>query len=120
MICATIPPRNRGYQYTYTFTMGFVSSLHLHYGYSVSLEFWRVSRLNASFESSVILHLSRTTFPSLNFWFLSRATMYFHPRSCPQLQQKISATVCIPDIISLSSSGPTDTFTPGKDIISKG
>lgn len=40
-----------------------------------------------------------------------RKLTYFQPRSWPQPQQNISATVCIPDIISLSSSGPIVTLT---------
>lgn len=35
---------------------------------------------------------------------------YFQPTSCPQQQQNISATVCIPESIILSSCGPVVIF----------
>lgn len=40
-----------------------------------------------------------------------RKLTYFHPRICPQQQQKISSTVCIPESINLSSLGPAVTLT---------
>lgn len=43
-------------------------------------------------------------------WVRWRFT-YFQPTFCPQQQQKISATVCIPESIILSSRGPILMFT---------
>lgn len=40
-----------------------------------------------------------------------REITYFHPTIWPQEQQNISATVCIPESINLSSEAPTVMFT---------
>uniref|UniRef100_A0A2P2JFJ6 Protein yippee-like n=1 Tax=Rhizophora mucronata TaxID=61149 RepID=A0A2P2JFJ6_RHIMU len=61
--------------------------------------------------SPTILPLSRTNFPSLTFWLFSCAASYFQPTICPQQQQNISATMCNPESIILSSKAPTVIFT---------
>lgn len=42
---------------------------------------------------------------------IGESITYFQPTICPQQQQYISATVCIPESIILSSGGPTVRFT---------
>lgn len=46
---------------------------------------------------------------------LSLNLTYFHPTIDPHPTQKMSATVCIPVIIFLSSFTPTETFTLSDD-----